>query len=174
MSKLFVGGLAWHTDEATLREKFGEFGQIEEAVVVKDRDTGRSRGFGFVRFTNEADADNAIAHMNNAPFDGREIRVAKASDTGPRGGGQGRGGGHYNNRGYGQQQPQMPYAGGQAGYGAPNAAAMYNQGGYGRGQYPPQPAAYGAPGGQGYGMPPQYGYQDGQGGQQPPQGPPQQ
>ncbi|KAF2964190.1 hypothetical protein GQX73_g9366 [Xylaria multiplex] len=84
MSKLFIGGLAWHTEETTLRQKFEEFGPIEEAVVVKDRDTGRSRGFGFVRYTTEADADKAIANMNNVEFDGREIRVDKASDTGPK------------------------------------------------------------------------------------------
>ncbi|KAJ4295732.1 hypothetical protein N0V88_004434 [Collariella sp. IMI 366227] len=99
MSKLFIGGLAWHTDETTLRQKFEEFGVVEEAVVVKDRDTGRSRGFGFVRFTNEDDAQKAIATMNNVEFDGRQIRVDKASDTGPKGGG--RGGGMQTNFGRG-------------------------------------------------------------------------
>lgn len=64
-TKLFIGGLAWHTEEATLRQKFEEFGLVDEAVVVKDRDTGRSRGFGFVRYTNEDDAQRAIAAMNN-------------------------------------------------------------------------------------------------------------
>ncbi|KAL2122525.1 hypothetical protein VTJ04DRAFT_2980 [Mycothermus thermophilus] len=78
-------GLAWHTEEATLRQKFEEFGVVEEAVVVKDRDTGRSRGFGFVRYTNEDDARKAISAMNNVEFDGRQIRVDKASDTGPKG-----------------------------------------------------------------------------------------
>ncbi|KAI3329384.1 hypothetical protein HD806DRAFT_530777 [Xylariaceae sp. AK1471] len=149
MSKL---GLAWHTEEATLRQKFEEFGPIEEAVVVKDRDTGRSRGFGFVRYTSEADADRAIASMNNVEFDGREIRVDKASDTGPKGS-YGRGGGSYSGRGYAQQQPQMPYAGGQAAYGMPNASSMYPQAAYGRGSYPPQQVAYGTPPAQGYGMP---------------------
>jgi RNA recognition motif-containing protein len=65
MSKLFIGGLAWHTDENALRQKFEEFGAVEEAVVVKDRDTGRSRGFGFVRYGQESDAEAAIAAMNN-------------------------------------------------------------------------------------------------------------
>ncbi|EMR61832.1 putative cold response protein 2 protein [Eutypa lata UCREL1] len=65
MSKLFIGGLAWHTEEATLREKFEEFGPIEEA----DRDTGRSRGFGFVRYVSEVDAQKAIANMNNVEYD---------------------------------------------------------------------------------------------------------
>ncbi|THW49965.1 hypothetical protein D6D17_05014 [Aureobasidium pullulans] len=84
MSKLFIGGLAWHTDDVALRSKFEEFGAVEEAVrlsriqnyriptntdikiqvVVKDRDTGRSRGFGFVRFSNEDEADAAIKGMN--------------------------------------------------------------------------------------------------------------
>ncbi|KAF3079383.1 hypothetical protein TWF569_001781 [Orbilia oligospora] len=123
MSKLFVGGLAWHTDDQTLRTKFEEFGQVEEAVVVKDRDTGRSRGFGFVRFTNEADATTAMNAMNNTEFDGRYIRVDKASSKVGQGGGsssgsyggggaggqwggyppQGQGYGGYSNAGYGGQ-----------------------------------------------------------------------
>ncbi|MCJ1468973.1 hypothetical protein MMC07_007604 [Pseudocyphellaria aurata] len=65
MAKLFVGGLAWHTDDGALRAKFEEFGPVEEAIVVKDRDTGRSRGFGFVRYGSDQDADSAIAGMNN-------------------------------------------------------------------------------------------------------------
>ncbi|KAI0176412.1 hypothetical protein GGR52DRAFT_360709 [Hypoxylon sp. FL1284] len=175
-SKLFIGGLAWHTDDATLRQKFEEYGPVEEAVVVKDRDTGRSRGFGFVRYVNEADAQAAIAGMNNVEFDGRAIRVDKASDTGPRGG-PGRGS-PYPPRGGGYgQQPQMPYAAGQpVAYGMPNP--MMYQPAYGRGGYPPQPA-YGTPPPQGYAP---YGYPDpqqqqGQPGQyqqqqQPPQGQP--
>ncbi|KAH7328946.1 hypothetical protein B0I35DRAFT_448369 [Stachybotrys elegans] len=79
MSKLFIGGLAWHTQDETLRQKFVEFGAVEEAVVVKDRDTGRSRGFGFVRYSHEGDAQKAIAAMNNVEFDGRLIRVDRAS-----------------------------------------------------------------------------------------------
>ncbi|KAF1359580.1 RNA-binding domain-containing protein, partial [Lizonia empirigonia] len=85
-------GLAWHTDDATLRQKFEEFGQVEEAVVVKDRDTGRSRGFGFVRFATDAEADTAMENMNNVEFDGRTVRVDKASDRAGGGGGGGRGG----------------------------------------------------------------------------------
>ncbi|KAE9381412.1 hypothetical protein N431DRAFT_311096, partial [Stipitochalara longipes BDJ] len=85
--------LAWHTDENALRQKFEEFGAVEEAVVVKDRDTGRSRGFGFVRYTQEADAEAAITAMNNIEFDGRTIRVDKASERGSGGGGGGFGGG---------------------------------------------------------------------------------
>ncbi|KAK8056854.1 RNA recognition domain-containing protein [Apiospora rasikravindrae] len=165
MSKLFIGGLAWHTEDTTLRQKFEEFGAIEEAVVVKDRDTGRSRGFGFVRYSQDADAQKAIAAMNNVEFDGRTIRVDRASDTGPRGGG-GRGG--FSGRG-GYGAPPMPY-GGQPAYGMPNQA-MYAPA-YGRGAYPPQQAGYGTPPPQGYAMPAPY-YPDPSQGQPMPQGQPQ-
>lgn len=174
MSKLFIGGLAWHTEEMTLRQKFEEFGAVEEAVVVKDRDTGRSRGFGFVRYTQEADAQKAIAAMNNVEFDGRTIRVDKASDNGPRGGGGfggGRGGGQQFG-GRGGYPMQAPYGGAPPGQGYPMAAPnMYNPMPYGRG-YQQQPQG-------GYDMPPQgyaapqYGYGDPsqqQGQPMPPQG----
>ncbi|KAL6690404.1 hypothetical protein J3F84DRAFT_211160 [Trichoderma pleuroticola] len=167
MSKLFIGGLAWHTEEATLRQKFEEFGVVEEAVVVKDRDTGRSRGFGFVRYVQEADAQAAITAMNNVEFDGRTIRVDKASDNGPRGGGfANRNGGGYGGRGGGYGAAPGSYGNAPPpGYGVPN---MYQQAPYGRGYPQPQPQ---------YGMPPQ-GYVPGYGGypnvpQQPPQPPPQ-
>lgn len=65
MSKLFIGGLAWHTTDESLRSGFEKYGAVEEAIVVKDRDTGRSRGFGFVRFSSEADAEAAAHEMNN-------------------------------------------------------------------------------------------------------------
>ncbi|TIC93716.1 Cold-inducible RNA-binding protein [Colletotrichum higginsianum] len=140
MSKLFIGGLAWHTEEGTLRQKFEEFGAVEEAVVVKDRDTGRSRGFGFVRYTQDGDAQKAIAAMNNVEFDGRTIRVDKASDNGPRGGGgggfRGGGGGFGGGRGGYGGAPPAPYGAAPGGYpvGVPN---MYQQQqpAYGRG-YP--------------------------------------
>lgn len=179
MSKLFIGGLAWHTEEGTLRQKFEEFGAVEEAVVVKDRDTGRSRGFGFVRYTNEDDAQKAIQAMNNIEFDGRTIRVDKASDTGPRGGGGGgRGGGGYGRGGYGGQSQMggsphmqgMQFGGApQQPYGAPN---MYGQS-YGRGYQPAAAPAYGAPPQQGWQQQPANPYaapyDPQQGGQQPPQ-----
>ncbi|CUS07470.1 unnamed protein product, partial [Tuber aestivum] len=109
MTKLFIGGLAWHTDDNSLRAKFEEYGSVEEAslrfmfrpvtnifrvkVVVKDRDTGRSRGFGFVRFSSDDDATTAMNSMNDMEFDGRRIRVDKASDR-RQGGGGGSGGGY--------------------------------------------------------------------------------
>ncbi|GAM40944.1 glycine-rich RNA-binding protein [Talaromyces pinophilus] len=97
MAKLFIGGLAWHTTDETLRAGFEKFGTIEEAIVIKDRDTNRSRGFGFVRFSTDAEADAAIEGMNNQDFDGRVIRVDRASNNassrgGNDGGFHGRGG----------------------------------------------------------------------------------
>ena len=93
-NKLFVGGLAWATDSEALKTAFSEYGEVEEAKVVTDRDTGRSRGFGFVTFTDEEAAKNALA-LNGTELDGRTIRVDIASEKrkdGPRsGGGGGRG-----------------------------------------------------------------------------------
>ncbi|KAH6854432.1 hypothetical protein B0I37DRAFT_30387 [Chaetomium sp. MPI-CAGE-AT-0009] len=170
MSKLFIGGLAWHTEEVTLRQKFEEFGMVEEAVVVKDRDTGRSRGFGFVRYTNEEDAVKAIEAMNNVDFDGRQIRVDKASDTGPKGGSGGRGG-MYPRGGY----APMPFSSGPIAYGTQQPYGMpqnmYQQP-YGRGGYAPAaPAAYTMPP-QAWAANPYGAYQDpNQQGQQPLQPP---
>jgi len=137
MSKLFIGGLAWHTDENALRQKFEEFGAVEEAVVVKDRDTGRSRGFGFVRYTQEQDAENAINAMNNVEFDGRTIRVDKASERGSGGGGGGGfsrgggGGGGYGGRGGGGYGGGDRYGGG-GGYSG-GGGGYGGSGGYGGG-----------------------------------------
>lgn len=121
MAKLFIGGLAWHTDDGTLRSKFEEFGQVEEAVVVKDRDTGRSRGFGFVRYANEQDAENAIAAMNDVEFDGRRIRVDRATDRRSGGGG----GGGYSGGGGGGYS-----GGGGGGFGGYNGGGAGQYGGY--------------------------------------------
>jgi len=91
--KLFVGSLSWGTDDETLREAFAVHGEIVEAVVITDRDTGRSRGFGFVTFEDDEAADKAMAALNGTELDGRTIRVdvAQAKER-PRGGGGYRGG----------------------------------------------------------------------------------
>ncbi len=92
--KLFVGSLAWATDSAGLRAAFERFGDIEEAQVISDRETGRSRGFGFVTFDDEGPAQQAISEMNGTELDGRPIVVNEARDQAPRGGGGGGGGGY--------------------------------------------------------------------------------
>lgn len=73
--KLFVGGLAWATNDEGLRKAFEEFGAIEEANVVCERDTGRSRGFGFVTFETEDSAKAAQEAMHGQEIDGRQLRV---------------------------------------------------------------------------------------------------
>lgn len=83
--KLFIGGLSWGTSDETLRQGFEQFGEVQEAVVIKDRETGRSRGFGFVTFVNDADADTAAQQMNGKDFDGRAIQVDEARERPPRG-----------------------------------------------------------------------------------------
>ncbi|HEY8376141.1 MAG TPA: hypothetical protein VIK91_06615 [Nannocystis sp.] len=82
--KLFVGGLSWNTTDEGLRAAFGRFGVVSEAKVVTDRETGRSRGFGFVAFQNPADGEAARQAMDGATLDQRQIRVSIAEDK-PRG-----------------------------------------------------------------------------------------
>jgi len=100
--KLFVGGLSWGTTDEGLHGAFSRFGEIAEATVITDRDTGRSRGFGFVTFANDESAVSAISEMNGAELDGRTIKVNEAEDKGPRpgGGGGGRGPGGPRGGGY--------------------------------------------------------------------------
>ena len=91
--KLFVGGLSWGTTDDGLHQAFSQFGEIVEAKVITDRETGRSRGFGFVTFANDDGASKAITEMDGTELDGRTIKVNEAEDKGPRTGGGGGGGG---------------------------------------------------------------------------------
>nr|KAF6346301.1 cold inducible RNA binding protein [Pipistrellus kuhlii] len=79
--KLFVGGLSFDTNEQSLEQVFSKYGQISEVVVVKDRETQRSRGFGFVTFENIDDAKDAMMAMNGKSVDGRQIRVDQAGKS---------------------------------------------------------------------------------------------
>jgi RNA recognition motif-containing protein len=97
MKKLFVGSLSWNISDTELSDAFSRFGTVVEAKVITDRESGRSRGFGFVSFEDDAAADEAVSAMNGTTLDGREINVNEAQDK-PRdnnrsGGGGGRGGG---------------------------------------------------------------------------------
>ena len=94
--KLFVGSLSWDTNDEGLNAAFSPFGEISEAIVISDRYSGRSRGFGFVTFNDDEAADKAIEALNGTELDGRTIRVdvAQAKErTGGDGGGGGGGGG---------------------------------------------------------------------------------
>lgn len=78
MKKLFVGSLAWATNDEGLQAHFASVGTVASAKVVTDRETGRSRGFGFVEFENDAEADAAVEKLNNSDLDGRSITVSEA------------------------------------------------------------------------------------------------
>jgi len=82
--KLFVGNLSWGIDDAGLEEAFASYGAIEEAVVIRERGTGRSKGFGFVTFAEDAAADAAIEEMNEKEVDGRPMTVNEARPMEPR------------------------------------------------------------------------------------------
>ncbi len=77
-TKLFVGGLSWDVENEQLKAAFSRFGPLKESLVVTDRTTGRSRGFGFVVFENPVDAAVALRQMNGAELDGRTLRVNPA------------------------------------------------------------------------------------------------
>ena len=79
--KIFVGGLAWATTDEVLHAAFEPFGKIVEAKVIIERETGRSRGFGFVTFEEDASADEAMSAMNGQTLEGRTIRVNSAEDS---------------------------------------------------------------------------------------------
>jgi RNA recognition motif-containing protein len=91
--KLFVGSLSWDTNDEGLRNAFSAHGEISEAIVISDRDTGRSRGFGFVTFDDDEAADKAVAALNGTDLDGRTIKVDVAQAKQRSGGGGGGGGG---------------------------------------------------------------------------------
>ncbi|KAL7756992.1 hypothetical protein ACKLNR_013985 [Fusarium oxysporum f. sp. zingiberi] len=109
-SKLYVGNLAGSTTDESLRKIFGDYGQVLDSIVMRDRDSGNSRGFGYVTYSSAMEASAAISALNDQDLDGNQITVnmANARATGGSGGGG--------------------YGGSQGGYGG-----GYQQGGYGGG-----------------------------------------
>ena len=101
-TKIYVGNLPFSTTSQDLESIFGEFGTVESANLIADRETGRSRGFGFVEMSNKEEGDAAIASMNGKELDGRALTVNEAKPREDRGGSGGRGGyggGRGNSRG---------------------------------------------------------------------------
>ena len=93
--KLYVGNLSFQTSSADLQQLFAQAGTVESATVVEDRDTGRSRGFGFVEMASKEDGEKAIQQFNGTDLNGRNLTVNEArprEDRGNRSGGGGRGG----------------------------------------------------------------------------------
>jgi RNA recognition motif-containing protein len=118
--KLFVGGLSWDTNDQGLREAFEKFGEVSEATVISDRETGRSRGFGFVTFVDDQAGMAAIEGMNGTMLDGRNLNVNEAQERAPRGGGGGGfggGGGGGGRRGGGGGGGRGGGGGGRGGWG---------------------------------------------------------
>ncbi|XP_053185914.1 cold inducible RNA binding protein a isoform X3 [Scomber japonicus] len=139
--KLFIGGLSFETNEESLAAAFGKYGTIEKVDVIRDKETGRSRGFGFVKYDNAEDAKDALEAMNGKTLDGRAIRVDEAGKggrsrggfggSGPRGGrfsgSRGRGGGYNGDRSYGERSyGDRSFGGGDRNFGG----GGYRSGGY--------------------------------------------
>ena len=89
---IYAGNLAYSITDQSLQEAFEEFGAVDSAKVIQDRDTGRSKGFGFIEMPNSEEANAAIEALNNKELDGRNVTVNEARPR-PQGGGRGFGGG---------------------------------------------------------------------------------
>jgi len=117
--RLYVGNLSYGVDSSSLEQLFGQFGAVQSAEVISDRDTGRSKGFGFVEMANDNDAQSAIAALNGKEHDGRTLTVNEAKPREERGGGGGGGGGRggYGGGGGGGRGGYGGGGGGRGGYG---------------------------------------------------------
>ncbi len=107
MKNIFVGNLSFNTNEDELRQLFEPYGPVDRVSIMTDRDTGRSRGFGFVEMTNNEDGDKAIAALNGSQIGGRSLNVnearPKTERVGGGGGGRDRGGRDRGGRGGGRR-----------------------------------------------------------------------
>ncbi len=98
MKNIYVGNISFQTTEQDIDAAFSAYGQVDRVQIVKDRDTGQSRGFAFVEMPNNSDADKAMAALNGADLGGRTLTVNEARPREPRTGGGGFGGGGGGNR----------------------------------------------------------------------------
>src|SRR3954466_10595442 len=117
--KLYVGNLSYEVDSSELEQLFSQHGQVVSAQIINDRDTGRSKGFGFVEMANDDEADAAVTALNGQQHNGRALTVNEARPREDRGGGGGGGGGR----------------GGYAGGGGGGGRGGYSSGGGGGGGY---------------------------------------
>ena len=127
--KLYVGNMSYDVDSSALEQLFAAHGTVQSAQVITDRDTGRSKGFGFVEMSSDAEAQAAIAAVNGQEHDGRALTVNEAKPKESRGGGGGGGGGGYGGGGGGGGG----YGGG--GGGRSGGRSSGGGGGGGRGRY---------------------------------------
>ena len=129
-NKLYVGNLPYGVRDNDLEQAFGQFGAVASARVMMERDTGRSKGFGFVEMGNDAEAQAAIQGMNGQPLGGRSLVVNEArpmEPRPPRTGGYG--GGFRSEGGFGGGNREGSYGGGGGGYGGGRSEGGYNRGG---------------------------------------------
>ena len=132
-NKLYVGNLPYGVRDNDLEQAFGQFGAVTSARVMMERDTGRSKGFGFVEMGNDAEAQAAIQGMNGQPLGGRSLVVNEARPMEPRPPRTGGfGGGFRNEGGFGGGNREGGYGGG-GGYGGSRSEGGYNRGGGGEG-----------------------------------------
>jgi RNA recognition motif-containing protein len=124
-NKLYVGNLAYSVRDEDLQQAFAQFGTVSSAKVMMDRDTGRSKGFGFVEMGSDAEAQSAINGMNGQALDGRALVVNEARPREERPGGFGGGGGGRSGGG--------GFGGGGGGYGGGGGGRSGGGGGYGGG-----------------------------------------
>ncbi len=120
--KLYVGNLSFNTSNQDLTELFGAVGTVESANIIEDRETGRSRGFGFVEMASKEEGQTAIQQLNGKEVDGRELKVNEAKPQENRGGGGGGGRGGYGGGGGNR--------GGGGGYGGGGGRGGYGKSGW--------------------------------------------
>lgn len=136
-NKLYVGNLPYSVRDEDLQQAFGEFGHVTSAKVMMERDTGRSKGFGFVEMGSDAEAQQAINGMNGQSLGGRSLVVNEARPMEPRpprtggfGGGRREGGGGFGGGAGGDGQFRSPYGGGGRREGGGGGYGGGNRGGY--------------------------------------------
>ena len=132
-NKLYVGNLAYSVRDESLQAAFGQFGTVTSAKVMMDRETGRSKGFGFVEMGSDAEAQSAINGMNGQALDGRPLVVNEARPREERPGGFGGGGGGSRSGGGGGYGGGGGTGGGGGGYGGGGGGRSGGGGGYGGG-----------------------------------------
>jgi cold-inducible RNA-binding protein len=139
--RIYVGNLPWSYGSAELEQLFKQYGDVAAAEVIMDRETGRSRGFGFVQMANDADMEPAINALNGFQCGGRPLVVNEARERTPRAGGGG-GGGYGGGRGGGGGGGGGGYGGGGGGYGGGRGGGGGGYGGGGRGDRDSGPRRY--------------------------------
>jgi len=150
---VYVGGLSYHASEEDLRDHFDKYGNVTNVKVVCDRETGKSRGFGFVHFDNKSDAQSAIDALTGQDIKGRDITCSFARDRGQGGSSRGGGGSYGGGRGGGRGGGYGGGRGGGSSYGGRGGSSYggsYGGGRGGGGGYGGQ-RSYSSGGGGGYG-----------------------